>query len=230
MKTVSLFIISSFFTLSIFSQLDANSLLGIPTVNSLSDLSTITPNVGSIFYETSTNKIHKYTATGWRSLQLNLQDVLAENNSANNGTITDLATPTTDNDAATKKYVDDTIVTQHVSICEFLTEETIIERTSGGQIIYTVPSDLAGYRITEIQATVFGTGRTLTVELERRRGANVLSVVSVNIPNGTYTNNNSVSGTTTVNAGDILRINPTLAAGTATAPNGLTCTITFTNN
>ncbi len=58
-----LFLISLFFTMSVFGQLDAGSLMGIPRATSLADLNAITgpnPQIGSFAYSDAEEQLYVY--------------------------------------------------------------------------------------------------------------------------------------------------------------------------
>ena len=55
------------FSAAVFSQIDANSLIGLPTATTTEMNAVISPKLGSILYNTTDDKIYKYTSTGWQS-------------------------------------------------------------------------------------------------------------------------------------------------------------------
>lgn len=55
------------FSVAVFSQIDSNSLMGLPTATTIEMNAVITPQLGSILFNTTDDKIYKYTSTGWQS-------------------------------------------------------------------------------------------------------------------------------------------------------------------
>lgn len=163
-----------------------------------------------------------------RNINKDLEELLSFGNDANGALIKNLGTPIDNNDAATKTYVDQAITYQHVSINEYLAEELVLARD--GQIIYVIPDELDGMEIQKIRASVYTTGTgggNTQVALRHRQGSTESTVVTVSVASGNYTGQATVGGSVTVSAGDILRLNTTQV--TNNEPEGLTCTITFSN-
>jgi len=180
---------------------------------------------GDLYVSTPNDVIYLGLSSGFlKKLDLQLADVLTNGNTANK-TITGLPTPIANSDAATKNYVDTKIVSQEVSINEYLAEELVLARD--GQIIYTVPNNLDGAEVIGARCSVYSAGSaggTTDINIVRRRNGANLTVASVSIPATSYSNDVTSSGDF-IQQGDILKLDTT--ATSSTPPEGLTCTITF---
>ena len=97
-------------------DLGSNKILFANVYSSESDLPSASTYHGMFAHVHGTGKAYYAHAGNWVEIankgELNLALVLAENNSANDQQIKDLADPTDEQDAATKNYVDNTTYTQ----------------------------------------------------------------------------------------------------------------------
>lgn len=64
LKCISFIIL--IYSQNIVAQIDAESLMGLPTATT-TEMNAITPQLGNILYNTTDDKIYKYTSTGWQS-------------------------------------------------------------------------------------------------------------------------------------------------------------------
>lgn len=53
-------------TLSVSAQIDANSLMGMPTATTAEMGAIVAPNIGSVLYNTDDDAVYRYTSTGWQ--------------------------------------------------------------------------------------------------------------------------------------------------------------------
>ena len=62
------FLIATFLmlTITVSAQIDANSIMGIPTATTAEMTGIATPGIGSILYNTDDDAIYRYTSTGWQ--------------------------------------------------------------------------------------------------------------------------------------------------------------------
>lgn len=66
MKSTFLTIILLLLTFSVTAQIDANSLMGIPTATTAEMGAIVGPNIGAVLYNTDDDAIYRYTSTGWQ--------------------------------------------------------------------------------------------------------------------------------------------------------------------
>ncbi|MDY8138779.1 hypothetical protein [Aquimarina sp. 2201CG5-10] len=67
MKRILIGIVSLIISFSGYSQIDANSLMGLPTAADLTEINAIvSPNIGSVVFNLNDNEIYRFTSTGWQ--------------------------------------------------------------------------------------------------------------------------------------------------------------------
>ncbi len=74
MKT-SFFIIALLSSLFAISQIDNNAIMRITNLTSAERISILSPNEGSVVYDTDQNRLYQYTNTGWLELSTNFGNV-----------------------------------------------------------------------------------------------------------------------------------------------------------
>lgn len=127
-------IITSF---SIFAQIDANSLLGVPTATTveMNAITTPLPNIGSLLFNTDEQALYEYTATGWQKIGIQTASEVNIDSPVD-----------VDGDSTTEITVEDVI-------------QTISAITSKSARIFYPPS-------IAIDASTTGTGRTVSLYQE----------------------------------------------------------------
>lgn len=66
MKRVLITIILGLTTSIVVGQIDANSVMGLPTATNAEMLAIVGPAIGAVLYNTTDDSIYRYTTTGWQ--------------------------------------------------------------------------------------------------------------------------------------------------------------------
>jgi hypothetical protein len=65
MKSTFLFIAFLMLSVTLTAQIDANSVMGTPTATTAEMNAIVSPNIGSVLYNTDDDAIYRYTSSGW---------------------------------------------------------------------------------------------------------------------------------------------------------------------
>lgn len=66
MKNAFLIAVFMMLTLTVSAQIDANSVIGIPTATTAEMNAIVGPSIGSVLYNTDDDAVYRYTSTGWQ--------------------------------------------------------------------------------------------------------------------------------------------------------------------
>lgn len=119
---------------------------------------------------------------------------------------------------------------KHIAICEFVRSEPVLNGT--GRIMFSVPSDLDGYKTKELTCTIQNTNEytgTVSVNLIHWRSSteNATTITGASINTASANSATATITETALAQGDLLYLD--ISGSTVTnAPEGLSCTIKLT--
>ncbi|MFV0564193.1 MAG: hypothetical protein ACK5NB_00005, partial [Flavobacteriaceae bacterium] len=115
---------------------------------------------------------------------------------------------------------------KHIAISEFVRGEPVLQ--DKGRIMFTVPSDMAGYKTDKMTCSIreLGTGNVTVTALLWRTGTESTINETVTINSSVVYTATSLGGSAvTLAEGDLVYLNITAAPAYSSSPKGLSCTI-----